>query len=125
MRKTLLVVAVLLFAYTLYVRQRLFVRDPLAAVSHNSARDSGTQVYINFSSDVLLEDDSPMYVLLLQHDDHVGLPASLHCIHYVLCLTDQDKATLTGGGFNITVDNMTAREVRYHGRDSATTVTLY
>ncbi len=126
MRKAILICLIGLAALLLFARMRLFVRDPLASVSHDGQKEHGAQVYINFANDVLVENDnSPMYVLLLQHGDHVGTPQKIYCLHYLACLTDADVATLTPGGWNLTVDEMTRRSLRYHDKTNASVVELY
>jgi hypothetical protein len=123
-RKAILLLIVALVAFALFSRLRLFVRDPLATVQHNGVRENGAQVYINYANDVLIENDNaPMYVLLIQHGDHI----ELHCLHLLVCLTDADQATLAGDAWSITVDEMSRQFVRYHTAkgSSNTVVALY
>jgi hypothetical protein len=129
MKKLILCLIVGFVAFALFARMRLFMRDPLASVTHNGVKEDGAQVYINYANDVLIENDhAPMYVLLIQHGNNIGLPSELHCLHLVACLTDADQASLSGG-WNITVDEMSRQFVRYHSakKDAAsdTVITLY
>ncbi|SEG18806.1 hypothetical protein SAMN05421819_2115 [Bryocella elongata] len=125
MKKVVLLLIVGFVAFALYARLRLFVRDPLASVQHNGVAEQGAQVYINYASDVLIENDhSPMYVLLIQHGNHAGLPKELHCLHYIVCLTDADQATLSAA-WDLTVEDMTPKAVTYRSKETESIVTLY
>ncbi len=126
MRKTILLVLIGLAALMIFARMRLFIRDPFGSVSHNGVKEKRAQVYINFNNDVLLENDNPpLYTLLIQHREHFGVPAKLYCLHYLACLTDADAATLSAGTWNITIDEMTRRNVRYHTKDTQTVVSIF
>lgn len=119
MKKVILLLIAALVAFSLFMRMRLFVRDPLATVQHNGIKENGAQVYINYANDILIENDtSPMYVLLIQHGDNIGLPKELHCLHLLVCLTDADQATLAGDAWGIAVDEMSRQFVRYHSAKS-------
>jgi hypothetical protein len=110
----LLVLAAIVFV--VWNRQRLFVRDPLASVMRDGAKVSGEQVYINFTNDVLLENDNPpMQVLLVERGRPIGVPSRLHCVHWVGCLTDADAAsTLPTGG---SIESMNAKSVSFRDSD--------
>ncbi len=96
MKKFLLLVIVVFAVFLFVCRQRLFLRDPLASVLRDGVKEDGVQVFINYSNDVLIENDrSPAYVTVVQHGQHVGTPAQLKCVHWAACLTDADVATLT------------------------------
>jgi hypothetical protein len=112
----LIVLGSLLLAF--YARQRLFVRDPLAVVTRNGVKEDGAQVFINFSNDVLLENDNPpMYVSLVQQGRPVGMPSTLRCLHWLVCLTDAQPATLIAVDTHAHVESMTSRAVRYRDED--------
>jgi len=69
----------------------LVVNDP------SKGRQSGVQVFVNLSGDVMLErDDEPgSYRILLQDwNKSAGTPKYLTCLHWVACLTDADRATV-------------------------------
>ena len=69
----------------------LLVEDP------SKGRQSGVQVFVNLSGNVLLErDDEPgSYRILLQDwNKSAGTPKSLTCLHWLACLTDADHATV-------------------------------
>jgi hypothetical protein len=96
LRKLLLLAFVLIFAFVLVNRQRVFVRDPIAKVTVNGTPDSAYQVYINYSNDVLLERDDQKtgYGILVQNWNRTpGTPSTLNCIHWMACMTDADHAT--------------------------------
>jgi len=115
-----LVVVVILAAYN---RNRIFVRDPLGSVARNGAKEAGAQIYVNFSNDALIENDNPpMYVLLVQHDNHAGSPIELHCLHWLLCMTDADSVTVMQPAPFIATEEMTSRTVRFIDSDKRETV---
>jgi len=115
-----LVVVVILAAYN---RNRIFVRDPLGSVARNGAKEAGAQIYVNFSNDALIENDNPpMYVLLVQHDNHAGSPIELHCLHWLLCMTDADAATLTQPPPSVAIEEMTGKAIRFIDSDKRETV---
>jgi len=103
MKKLFLLAFVVILVLVLLHRQRVFVRDPLATV-YTSARpngadamkQSGVQVYINYSNDVLLmKEGTGGYTLLVQHWNRTpGTPVRLQCIHWMACLTDADHAQM-------------------------------
>ena len=103
MKKLLLIAFVVMLAFVLVNRQRVFLRDPLARVYRTSGvkgadevKQSGVQVYINYSNDVLLMKENPGgTTLLVQHWNLTpGTPVRLRCIHWMACMTDADQAPL-------------------------------
>jgi hypothetical protein len=125
-KKWFLLFALILIVFIAYNRTRIYLRDPLASVTHNGVREDGVQVYINFPSDVLLENDNPpTYALIVQHANHVGTPAVLHCLHWLVCMTDADTATLIDPRTDITVASMSTGSVHFHDAKSETVVTLH
>lgn len=112
MRKLIALLVLLGIIYLAWNRQRVFVRDPLAAVTRDSVKLSGEQVFINFSNDVLLENDNPpMHVLLVQHGQPIGVPSKLHCLHWVACITDADTASVLPLGRN--AESMNGKTVSF------------
>ena len=76
-------------------RQRIYVRDPLATVFRDDGKQSGVQVFINASNDVLLwqEAEPGEYRTLLQGWNKMpGAPSYLICVRWMACLTDADHA---------------------------------
>ena len=68
MKTTLTVLAVLFLVALIYYRQRIYVRDPIASVYRNDVKQAGVEAFINYSNDVLLEQDAPPapYRILIQ-----------------------------------------------------------
>lgn len=88
MKKLLLIVIVLLVAFIVVERHKLFVRDPLAKVTLDGQPVADMRVYINFDNDVMLEHTvEPVSLVIAQHDQHLGLPQFLHCLRWTACLT--------------------------------------
>jgi hypothetical protein len=121
LRKLIALLVLVAIAFLVYNRQRLFVRDPLGSVTRDGVKERGAQVFINYSNDVLLENDNaPMYVTLVQRGQPVGTPAKLGCIHYVVCMTDANVGTLIAADPRAGVKSMSSKAVEYSdasGRD--------
>jgi hypothetical protein len=95
MKTTLTVLVVLFLVALIYYRQRVYVRDPLATVYRNDVQQSGVQVFINYSNDVLLEQDAgpaPYRILIQDWNKMPGTPQTLTCLRWTACLTEADKA---------------------------------
>jgi hypothetical protein len=127
--KTILVVVfVVVLGLVLMNRQKVFVRDPLAAVYRNDVKKGGVEVFINYSNDVLMErdSDSGSYWTLIQGWNKVpGTPVVLRCLRWMACLTDADHATTlsiewSGKGRYDPRVSMTHREVSFVDGDGAT-----
>ena len=116
MKKLILLLIALGAAFVIYNRQRLFLRDPMGAVTRAGKVESGTQVFINFSNDVLLENDnSPMYVTVIQKREPqvVGAPKTLKCAHWLVCMTDADLATLVEPAEPVEITQQTSKLLAY------------
>ena len=123
MRKFILLLALVAVVFLVWNRQRIYVRDPLGSVARDGVRESGAQVYINYSNDVLLENyNAPMYVLLVQHGERVGTPATTHCVAYVACLLDADVATLLEGSEGEKATSMSGKVVEFRDGDGRAVV---
>jgi hypothetical protein len=93
--KSILILAfIVIMAFIMVNRQRVYLRDPLATVYRNGAQQSGVQVYQNYSNDVLLEKDgdAPYRILVQDWDEIPGTPISLTCIRWMACLASDDRA---------------------------------
>jgi len=122
MKKLFLLAFVVILVLVLLHRQRVFVRDPLVTVytsalpnGADAMKQSGVQVYINYSNDVLLiKEGSGGYTLLVQHWNRTpGTPVRLRCIHWMACLTDADHAQmLPARAYDATVQ-MSERSVTF------------
>jgi hypothetical protein len=127
MKRILLLVFLVVLAFVYFNRQRIYVRDPLATVYKDDVKQSGVQVYINYSNDVLLEqDDEPgAYRTIVQGWNKMpGSPIVLKCIRWMACLADADHVTTLPMNWNGrgTYDPrvaMTGREVSFLGGDGA------
>ena len=109
--------------FVVYNRQRVFVRDPLGSVTRNGVKEAGAQVFINYNNDALIENDNPpMYTTLVQHGQEIGSPANLKCVHWMMCLTDADVATMSAVAPGAKVDSMTSAAVTFHSAEGRQTV---
>ena len=123
MKKILLLLFVVAVVFVLWNRERLYVRDPLGRVTRDGVKEAGVQVYINYSNDVLLENDkAPMYLTLVQHGQRMGTPGGLKCLHYLVCRTDSAVSTMVLEGGKFVVESMSANFVRFRGGDGRETV---
>jgi len=130
MKKLIALIVVVLIVLAVVYRQRLYVRDPLGSVTRDGVKEDGAQVYVNFSDDVLLENDAPpnhqaMTLTLIQHARPIGLPRQMHCLHWLLCLTDADAATLVAPDPGAYIESMSSRQVTFHdyyGREAVVTL---
>ena len=116
---TLLLIASL--ALLIYNRQRIYLRDPLATVYRNDVQQIGVEVFINYSSDVLLQQDAepaPSSILLQDWNKMPGTPTTLTCLRWIACMTNADQASAiplawTGKGKYDPKVFMTTREVSF------------
>jgi hypothetical protein len=123
---TLLLIASL--ALLIYNRQRIYLRDPLATVYRNDVQQTGVEVFINYSSDVLLEQDAepaPSSILLQDWNKMPGTPTTLTCLRWIACMTDADQASAiplawTGKGKYDPKVFMTTREVSFVDANAST-----
>lgn len=123
---TLLLIASL--ALLIYNRQRVYLRDPLATVYRNDVQQTGVEVFINYSSDVLLEQDAepaPSSILLQDWNKMPGTPTTLTCLRWIACMTNADQASAiplawTGKGKYDPKVFMTTREVSFVDANAST-----
>ena len=128
MKKILLLALLVLLALIAFNRQRVYVRDPLATVFKNDVKQSGVQVFINYSNEVLLEQDQEpgAYRVLVQSWNKMpGTPSYLICIRWMACLADADHAATypiewTGRGKYDPRVSMSSRGVSFVAGDGAT-----
>ncbi len=115
MRKLVLLLILIVVVYFIFQnRERIFLRDPLGSVARNGVREQGAQVYINYSNDVMLENDNaPMYFNVLVHGEPVSAPTSLKCIHYLVCLAAGNDELQTFAIPGAKLESMTNREVDF------------
>jgi hypothetical protein len=94
MKTFLAAASLLLLALIWFHRERVFLRDPLATVYLDGAPQTGIQVFINHSNDVLIEKDDPPnpYRILIQRwNQSPGTPTILRCVRWMACLTESDQ----------------------------------
>jgi hypothetical protein len=123
---TLLLIASL--ALLIYNRQRIYLRDPLATVYRNDVQQTGVEVFINYSNDVLLQQDAepaPSSILLQDWNKMPGTPTTLTCLRWIACMTDADQASAiplawTGKGKYDPKVFMTTREVSFVDANAST-----
>ncbi len=93
MRKFILLVVVALIALAIIYHQRLFLRDPLGKVERNGVSVPDARVFINYSNDVLVQEDSGRHMFVVQNYNRLpGSPSGLTCIQGMLCVTPSDQA---------------------------------
>ncbi|ADW67721.1 hypothetical protein [Granulicella tundricola] len=98
MRKLLILLTIILVAFVVINRQRVFLLDPIARVERDGVKVDHAKAMINYSNDVLLMDGSggKSRVYLVQHwDKEPVAPSVLKCLSGMACLTDDDRATGT------------------------------
>ena len=123
MKKWIGLAVAVVIVFVVYDSNRLYVRDPLGSMMRNGAKEPGAQVYINFSNEVMIENDnSPAYTMLVQHNNHAGSPVELRCIHWLLCMTDADTATLVQPPPSIAIEEITGKSVRFVDSEKRETV---
>jgi hypothetical protein len=129
MKRFLVLSGIILIVLVAIYRQRLFLRDPLAKVYRNEARQEGLRVYINYSNDILVQDSGGVPLYMVQHwNESPGFPQELRCLRGMVCWTDHDHATLAPlakAGNPAPSTTMSDREVTFRqGDDSTIRVTL-
>jgi hypothetical protein len=125
LKKLLLVLFLAFVVFVAVFHQRLFVRDPLAVLTRDGVKEEGAQIFINYSNDVLVENDrTPSYVLVLEHGNHAGTPQQIGCMHWLACMTDADPATLLAGGAKVDVEKMNSAGVQAKEGKQQLVVTL-
>lgn len=97
MKKLLLLLGVALMVFVVTYRQRIYVWDPLATVSRDGVKQGSVRVMINYSNDIMMDDDSTNIrrIYLVQGWDMAPkfFIGPLRCIEYLACMTDADRAT--------------------------------
>jgi hypothetical protein len=85
----------LLAIFVVMFRQRIFVRDPLGKVERNGVMQDSSRLYINYSNDVLVEDDAQHRFALVQGWSGLpGVPQHLFCLTGLVCWMDADRAAV-------------------------------
>lgn len=93
MRKILLLLIVLFVVFVVVYRDRLFLRDPIAKLERKGVAQTGEAVYINFSNDILVQENSGKRMFVVQHRDRLPhMPAGLTCFQGLACLTPENSS---------------------------------
>jgi hypothetical protein len=123
-KRILFVVFLVVMTFIWVNRQRVYVRDPLATVYKNDVKQSGVQVFINNSNDVLMEQDATR-ILVQGWNKIPATPGVLTCIRWMACMADADHPAIlpiewSGKGKYDPRVAMTSREVSFVDGDGAT-----
>jgi len=131
-KKILLLMLLVVIALVAVNRGRIYVRDPIATVYRNDAMQSGVQVFISVTGDMLLwreAEPRESRILVQAWSKMPGTPERLTCLHWIACLTDADHASIIpldwnsygtkNGAYDPRV-SMSSREVTYLDADGAT-----
>jgi hypothetical protein len=98
-RKLLLLLAIGLLAFAAIYRQRIYMWDPLASVTRDGAKQGSVRVMIDYSNDVLMDDNSTekRRLYLVQHWNEAAefSTGPLRCVQFLSCMTDADQASGT------------------------------
>jgi hypothetical protein len=122
MKIIIALILLLLIVFVVVDRNRIYVRDPLGSVTRAGIKEAGTQVFVNFAGDALIENDNaPMYIVLVQHTQ-IGEPSKLSCAHWLACLTDADIATLAPQVHVARPDSIANGEIDFHTADGVQAV---
>jgi hypothetical protein len=95
-KKLIALLAVALAVFVAVYRQRIYVWDPVASVTRDGVPQDGVRVMLNFSNDVLVDDQSTnkRTIYVVQHGNKTAeFATDLRCIQYLACMTDADQAT--------------------------------
>ena len=86
------IIAVLFVAWVVFMvvyRDRIFLRDPLGVLERNGVKQAGTEVYVNYSNDVMVQDaDAARRYIVQAATKMPGVPLHLTCLRWVACLTE-------------------------------------
>ncbi len=111
MKKILVPMLLALVVFVAVYRQRIFLWDPLARVERDGVKLRGVRVMIDYSNDVLVDDQSTntRRLYLVQHWNEVPERSTgpLKCIQLLACMTDADRAAgeKLGGDAHATMTN--------------------
>jgi hypothetical protein len=121
-RNLLIAGTILLIIFVAVFRQRIFLRDPLGKVERNGIRQDGMRVFINYSSDVLLEDTARNNRYLVEGWSKApGVPKHLACLTALVCWTEANEAEVfpLGNAPNQAGAAMTSKEVTFEDETGA------
>ncbi len=97
MKRLLLLIAIGLLVFAAIYRQRIYVWDPLATVTRDGVKQSSVRVMINYSNDVLMDDNSTdrrrLYLVQNWNITAESSTGPLKCVQYLACMADADQAS--------------------------------
>ena len=97
MKKIFALLTLALVVFVILYRQQIYVWDPIANVSRDGVKQGSVRVMINYSNDILADDNSTTTrrIYLVQHWDMAAKFATgqLRCIQYLACMTNAEQAT--------------------------------
>jgi hypothetical protein len=96
-RKLLLLIAIGLLVFAAIDRQRIYVWDPIASVTRDGVKQGSVRVMINYSNDVLMDDNSTekrrLYLVQNWNKSAEVSTGPLKCVQYLACMADADQAS--------------------------------
>jgi len=96
-KKIFALLTLALVVFVILYRQQIYVWDPIANVSRDGVKQGSVRVMINYSNDILADDNSTTTrrIYLVQHWDMAAKFATgqLRCIQYLACMTNAEQAT--------------------------------
>ncbi len=144
MKPIVFVLLLVLFAFIVINKDRIYVRDPLASVyktepakeatpgaspaARNEVKQVGAEVYINYLNDVLVIEQDPAGVsrtVVQNWSKMPGTPTELRCLRWTACLATADRVPTfpiawTGKGTYDPQVTMTDQRVTYIDGTGAT-----
>jgi hypothetical protein len=97
MKRIVALVVLIFVGFVVLNRQRIYVWDPIAKVTRDGLKVDHVRVMINYSNDVLLDDQSGMtrMLYLVQHWNQTAAYSTgkLLCVEFLACMADGDHAT--------------------------------
>ncbi len=95
MKKFIVLLGVALLVFVVIYRQRVYVWDPLAAVTRDGVKQGGIRVMINFTNDTLIDDKSTdkrrIYLVQNWNKQPIYPLGELRCIQFMACMTAADQ----------------------------------
>ncbi len=110
MKPIVFVALLILFAFIVINKDRIYVRDPLATVyktepgneatpgaspdTRTAVKQAGAEVYINYLNDVLVVEQEPAggsRTLVQNWSKMPGTPTELRCLRWTACLATEDR----------------------------------
>ena len=115
MSKILLLLAVVFVVFVAVYRERLYLRDPLGAVTRSGEKVEDARVFINYGNDVLVQEGGGSQMWAVQHWNGLEtVPAGLTCVQGMVCLAPAEQMTGENGRvLNTREAVMTPREVNF------------